>query len=100
MNQSISEELGTVVEERIEKCFLAPVSSPDGIPVTKVNPDTLKYIVQELLSQALTEDRKELRERVGKKRHYDLEEFDHESKLMSVGFNQAIDQVLSLLEEK
>lgn len=44
-------------------------------------------------------ERQRLIEDIGKKRHYDLEEYDHESKLMSVGYNQALSDILKLLEE-
>lgn len=95
MNQSISEESKKKWEKKYSAFKASLYMLNDGEVIDSVV-KTMDYI----LSKALTEDRKELRERVGKKRHYDLEEFDHESKLMSVGFNQAIDQVLSLLEEK
>lgn len=91
MNKSISEELERVCISNLRKHLYIFDEEEIEFILSKVIPE---------IRLALTAERKELRERVGKKRHYDLEEFDHESKLMSVGFNQAIDQVLSLLEGK
>ena len=48
----------------------------------------------------IEEVKKEIIEKIEKLRHYDLEESDHESKLMSVGFNLCIDDVINLLTLK
>lgn len=41
--------------------------------------------------------KKELIEKIGKMRHYDLEEFDHDSKAMSVGYNKCLEDIKKLI---
>ena len=36
-------------EKKIEECYIGEVSSPDGIPVVKVNPDTVKHVIQGII---------------------------------------------------
>ena len=64
-------------------------------------------MVRFILTDTLLSERKQteevlsrLEEEIGKKRHYDLEEFDHDSKMMSVGHNSCLDTILPLIKKE